>query len=49
MKQKSRAYRSYPNWRQRESRMLLWALAVGGVAAAITGLLVWLLSRNNGN
>jgi hypothetical protein len=49
MKQKSRAYKSYPSWRQRESRMLLWALSVGTLAAAATGLVIWLLCRNNGN
>jgi hypothetical protein len=48
MKQTSRAHKSYPDWRQREKRMLLWALAVGGMAAMATGILVWYLSRNHG-
>jgi len=48
MKQRSRAPKNYPNWRQREGRMLLWALTVGGLAAAAVGLLVWLISRTNG-
>jgi hypothetical protein len=48
MKQKSRAYKSYPDWRRREARMLLWALAVGGVAAVIAGVLVYVVSRNGG-
>jgi len=26
--------------------MLIWALTVGSVAAAVAGLLVWLVSRN---
>ena len=26
--------------------MLIWALAVGGVAAAATGLVIWLVSRS---
>jgi len=46
MKQRSRAHKGYPSWRQRESRMLIWALTVGSVAAAVAGLLVWLVSRN---
>ena len=48
MKQKSRDYKGYPNWRQREWRTLLWALAVGGVAAAAIGGLIYLMSRNHG-
>jgi cytochrome b subunit of formate dehydrogenase len=38
---RSRAYKNYPDWRQREMRMLIWAIAVGGVAAAITGIVVY--------
>jgi hypothetical protein len=45
MKQRSRAYKSYPDWRQREMRMLIWALVIGGIAAAATGLTIWFISR----
>ena len=48
MKQKSRAYKGYPDWRHREMRTLLWALAVGGVAAVAIGLLIYLMSVNRG-
>jgi hypothetical protein len=48
MKQRSRTYKNYPTWRQRESRMLLWALLVGAIAAVGAGLLVWLISRGGG-
>ena len=47
MKQQTRSPKSYPDWRQRERRMLVWALAVGGVASVITGVLIYLISRNN--
>jgi hypothetical protein len=42
---RSRAYKSYPTWRQRDTRTFLMALAVGAVAAAITGLVVYFASR----
>jgi hypothetical protein len=48
MKQKTRAYRGYPVWRRREARMLVWAFAVGGVAAIIAGFLVYFVSRDGG-
>ncbi len=46
---RSRAYKSYPDWRQREVRMLLWALVVGAVAAAATGLTIYFVSRGGPN
>ena len=48
MNQKPRPHKSYPNWRQREARMLIWALAVGAVVAGLTGLLIYFMSRNTG-
>ena|GEM_PF-4458647 len=47
MKQRSRTYKSYANWRQRESRMLLWALAAGGAASAAVGVVIWLVSHHS--
>ena len=46
MKQRSRAYKTYPDWRQREMRMLLWAVAAGSLAAIAIGLAIWLVSRH---
>jgi hypothetical protein len=43
---RSRA-KNYPDWRQREMRMLIWSLAVGGVAAAITGLVIYLVNHSS--
>jgi hypothetical protein len=40
----SRAYKTYPTWRQRELRFLALSLAIGLVAAAIAGLVVYLAS-----
>ncbi|HWC58439.1 MAG TPA: hypothetical protein VHC44_02000 [Verrucomicrobiae bacterium] len=45
---RSRAYKTYSEWRQRELRMLPWVLAVGGVAAAVAGLTIYFVSRNGG-
>jgi cytochrome b subunit of formate dehydrogenase len=42
---RSHTYKAYPDWRQREMRMLIWALAVGGVAAAVTGVAIYFVSR----
>jgi hypothetical protein len=48
MKQHSHSYKSYPNWRERESRMLIWASAAGGFAATLVGVVIWLISRHTG-
>ena len=40
--------KNYPDWRQRESRMLIWSLAVGGIAAAITGLVIYFANHGRG-
>ena len=48
MKQRTRPYKAYPDWRQREMRMLIWAIVVGGIAAAVTGFVIWLISRGGG-
>jgi hypothetical protein len=42
---RSRAYKSYPDWRQRESRMLIWALAVGCIAAAAMTVVIYLVNH----
>ena len=47
MKQRSRAYKSYPDWRQREARMFMWAIAVGGVAAVGTGIIIWFVNHHS--
>ena len=44
---RSRAYKNYPDWRQREMRMLIWAFAVGGLAAAITGLVIYFVNHSS--
>lgn len=41
----SRAYKTYPTPRQRELRFLVLSLIIGIVASAVTGLLVYLVSR----
>ncbi|HWD90988.1 MAG TPA: hypothetical protein VG938_01435 [Verrucomicrobiae bacterium] len=41
----SRANKSYPTWRQRELRFLALALFIGLLASAVTGLVVYLVSR----
>lgn len=38
---RSRAHKSYPGWRQRDTRSLLISLAVGLIAAAVTGALIY--------
>jgi hypothetical protein len=43
---RSRAYKTFSDWKQREMRTLIWALAVGAVAAAVAGLLIWFVSRS---
>ncbi|HXS67292.1 MAG TPA: hypothetical protein VN761_00520 [Candidatus Polarisedimenticolia bacterium] len=40
-----RAHKNYPTWRQRDTRMLLYSLAVGSIAAAVTGALIYLTNR----
>jgi hypothetical protein len=45
---RSRAYKSYPDWRQRETRVFLWAVAVGGVAAAVTAVVIYFANHGNG-
>jgi hypothetical protein len=44
---RTRTYKTYPDWRQRESRMLIWAIAVGGVAAAIAALVIYFSNRGH--
>jgi hypothetical protein len=43
---RSRAYKTFSDWKQREMRMLIWALSVGIIAAAAAGLTIWYISRN---
>jgi hypothetical protein len=46
---RSRAYKTYPTWRQRELRFLALSLAIGLAAAAITGLVIYLANGRNGH
>jgi hypothetical protein len=42
---RSRTYKTFSDWKQRELRMLIWAVAVGIIAAAAAGLTIWYISR----
>jgi hypothetical protein len=44
---RSRAYKTYSTWRQRELRFLALALVVGVIAAGIIGLVVYFASRGH--
>jgi hypothetical protein len=45
---RSRTYKSYPDWRQREFRFLLTSIIVGSIAAAIAGLVIYFANRSRG-
>ena len=45
---RSRTYKTYPDWRQREFRFLLTSLIVGAIAAAIVVLVIYFANRNRG-
>jgi hypothetical protein len=45
---RSRTYKSYPDWRQREFRFLLTSLIVGSIAAAIAGLVIYFANHGRG-
>jgi hypothetical protein len=45
---RSRTYKSYPDWRQREFRFLLISLVVGAIAAGITVLVIYFANRSRG-
>jgi hypothetical protein len=42
---RTRAYKTYPTPRQRELRFLALSLLLGIIASAVTGLVVYLVSR----
>jgi ABC-type cobalamin transport system permease subunit len=42
---RSRAYKTYPTWRQRDSRMLLISVVVGLIAAAFMGVAIYFSNR----
>jgi hypothetical protein len=44
---RSRAYKNYPDLRNREMRTLAWALVVGSVAAGITGLVIYFANHSS--
>jgi hypothetical protein len=44
---RTRTSRGYPDWRQREGRMLIWSLAVGAVAAAVAALVIYFGNRGH--
>jgi len=45
---RSRTYKSYPDWRQREFRFLLTSIIVGSIAAAIAGLVIYFSNHGRG-
>lgn len=45
---RSRNYKAYPDWRQREFRFLLASIVVGAIAAAITALVIYFANRGRG-
>ena len=45
---RTRAYKNYPNWRQRDIRTIIWSLAVGGIAAVVVGLVIYFANRGRG-
>ena len=45
---RSRTYKSYPDWRQREFRFLLTSIVVGAIAAGIAVLVIYFANRNRG-
>jgi hypothetical protein len=44
---RSRAYKNYSTWRQRETRFLALALVIGTLAAGIMGLVTYFASRGH--
>jgi hypothetical protein len=40
-------YKTCPDWRQRESRMLIWSIGIGAVAAAVAALVIYFANRGN--
>jgi hypothetical protein len=38
---RSNAHKSYPSWRQREARHLIASLIIGGITAAIVGVIIY--------
>jgi hypothetical protein len=45
---RSRTYKNYPDWRQREFRFLLTSLVVGIIAAAITAIVIYFANKSRG-
>jgi hypothetical protein len=45
---RSRTYKTYPDWRQREFRFLLTSIVVGAIAAAIIALVIYFANRSRG-
>jgi hypothetical protein len=45
---RSRTYKSYPDWRQREFRFIVTSIIVGSIAAAIAGLVIYFANRSRG-
>jgi hypothetical protein len=45
---RSRAYKNYPTWRQRDLRFLGLSLLIGLLAAAVTGAVIYLANGRTG-
>ena len=45
---RTRAYKTYPNWRHRDIRTLVWSLTVGGIAAVVTALVIYFANHGRG-
>jgi hypothetical protein len=45
---RSRVHKSYPSWRQRDTRSIILSLVVGIIAAAVTGVVVYFANRGRG-
>jgi hypothetical protein len=44
---RTRAYKNYPSWRQRDMRSLLLSLSIGAIAAAVAGTLIYFSNRGH--
>jgi hypothetical protein len=43
-----RVHKSYPTWRQRDTRTFVMSLIVGSIAAAIAGVVVYYANHGRG-
>jgi hypothetical protein len=45
---RTRTYKNYPEWHRRDTRSIVWSLAVGGIAAAVTALVIYFANHGRG-